>query len=208
MKNRFYKSVWFWLFIVATIFAVGGWSTAQNVSSKYSASKATAASFSKKSSKLAKENKAFSSLFGSSNDDDDSSSDDADDSSSSSDSGSGDLYTGSVGDSMEFKSGEKVTVSKVVDDSGAPVQDMASGEHPVAVTVTVENTKSTPLDFNAQDFDLYDGQKEIGEFNAGTYGGNVPDSIAAGMKATMVLYFGAKNNGPYSITYGDYTWAQ
>ncbi|KRL13026.1 DUF4352 domain-containing protein [Schleiferilactobacillus perolens] len=198
------------LFWVATVLGVlviiMGVNNVRN-SDKYEKMYAQLVSVTKQNTKLDKKNKSYEKIFralagGSSSSDSDDSGDD-DDSSSADTSHSGD-----VGGTMEFKSGEKVTVNKIADDPSAPVHDMAAGEHPVAVTVTVENTKSTPLSFNAQNFDLYDGQKEIGDFNAGSYSNNIPNSIAAGMKATMTIYFGAKNNGPYSVTFGDYTWVQ
>ena len=169
-----------------------------------SCSSSTSQSSSKDASKISSLKSEVSSLKAQLSD----SSNDDEESSESDDSDSQTTHTGKIGDTMEFETGEKVTVSKVADDASAPVQDMADGEHAVDVTLTVENTKSTLLDFNAQNFDLYDGQKEIAEFNAGSYSGNIPNSIAAGMKATMTIYFGAKNSGPYSVTFGDYTWAQ
>lgn len=115
---------------------------------------------------------------------------------------------GKLGETIEFTSGEKVTVSNVVDDPSAHVNDMPAGENPVVVTVTVENTKSTPLEFNAQRFSLYDGNDVAGDFNSGTYHADIPDDIAAGKKATIQITFGAKAKGPYSVSYGDFTWEQ
>lgn len=115
---------------------------------------------------------------------------------------------GKLGETIEFTSGEKVTVTNVADDPSAHVNDMPAGENPVVATVTVENTKSTPLDFNAQRFSLYDGNDVAGDFNSGTYYADVPNDIAAGKKATIQIVFGAKAKGPYSVSYGDFTWEQ
>lgn len=119
-----------------------------------------------------------------------------------------DSRKGKLGETIEFTSGEKVTVSNVQDDPSAKVNDMAAGENPVVVTVTIENTKTTPLEFNAQRFSLYDGNDVAGDFNSGTYYADVPNDIAAGKKATVQIVFGAKAKGPYSVTYGDFTWEQ
>nr|WP_256596024.1 DUF4352 domain-containing protein [Enterococcus casseliflavus] len=37
----------------------------------------------------------------------------------------------------------------------------------------VENTSNEPIDFNAQTFDLYDGNSELATFDASTYSNNI-----------------------------------
>ncbi|MFT8361450.1 MAG: DUF4352 domain-containing protein [Liquorilactobacillus satsumensis] len=128
------------------------------------------------------------------------------DDSSSSDDDSSSTVDYVFGDPISFTEGSQIWVNYVKDVDISNLQDPISGEHAVEVNVTVENTKSSPLDFNAQDFDLYDSDSEMGDFDANSYSNNLPESIAAGKKATFSMYFGAKNAAPYSVTYGDGTW--
>lgn len=110
------------------------------------------------------------------------------------------------GEAADFTSHERVTVTEVKADDSVELMDANEGEHPVVVTAIVENTSDEPIDFNAQTFDLYDGNFELANFDASTYGNNIPNSIAGGKKATVIMYFSAKGNAPYSVTYGPATW--
>lgn len=199
-KRHFYKNIWFWTTVVfaviamITLAAAGSFlEESEGYQQKYEAVK-------KKNKKLNATNKAMDSLLGTSFDDESDSDDDTGGTES-------DTYTGNFGDPAEFESGEIITVSKAVDSPNTLLSDMG-GEKPVAVSVTVENTNSSPLDFNAQEFDLYDGKDEVAQFSSESYDKDIPDYIAAGKKATMTLYFGATNSGPYSVTFGDFTWEQ
>lgn len=196
-NKKFYKNLWFWLFVVSfligSFFTIGAFaitSDNQNLTSQ--------------NKKLKKEVKGYKALlglakYGSSDNSDSSESDDSSDESSES------SKSFTLGESIDFKSGEKVTVNSI-SDSSVTLQDGDADEHAVAVNVTVENTGNSPIDFNAQDFDLYDSSDELAEFNAITYENNIPNSIAAGKKATMDIIYGAKKSGSYSATYGDATW--
>ncbi|WP_251933749.1 DUF4352 domain-containing protein [Latilactobacillus sakei] len=193
-KKKFYKDVWFWLFVVTLLlgsgFAHGSIKNANKVDNLTAKNK--------KLSKKAKSYDLLQNLYSaSSNSSDEDSNDDNSDSSNS--------ETFKLGESIEFKSGEKVTVNSISDSSVA-LQEASADEHAVAVNVTVENTGSSPLDFNAQEFDLYDSDNEISDFNAITYENNIPNSIAAGKKATIDIIYGAKKSGKYAVTYGDATW--
>ena len=114
----------------------------------------------------------------------------------------------SIGDSASFDSLETITVTEIKADDSIELMDKADGEHAVVVTATVENASDAPIDFNAQVFDLYDGNNELANFDASTYSNNIPNSIAAGKKATVVMHFSAKGNAPYSVTYGPATWSE
>jgi len=202
LKKPFYKLVWFWVSMILILWSVILFVTlASSVGDNDElASKASSYSKSAKSYK-----NAVNAMLGV---DSESGSDtDAGNDESSSDSEDS-SHTGAMNEAMEFDSGEKVTVSKISDVDASTVYDLPAGEHAVAVTATVENTKSSPLDFNAQSFDLYDGEKVNGEFNAATYNGDIPNSIAAKMKATVTLYYTVKHPGPYSVAFGDYVWQQ
>lgn len=111
-----------------------------------------------------------------------------------------------LGESATFTTGEKVTVTEVKSDDSVEMYDLKEGEHGVVVTAVVENTTTSPFSFNAQTFDLYDGNNEIGDFNASTYNNNIPSDIAAGKKATIIINFATKGNAPYYVTYGPATW--
>lgn len=115
----------------------------------------------------------------------------------------------SLNESLSFKSGERITVTAIEEKPDLQLLGEYSGTViPIQVTATVENTGSSPLSFNAQYFDVYDGNENLAEFGASTYGNNIPNSIAAGKNATIVVNFGATNSGPYSVTFGDATWKQ
>lgn len=126
----------------------------------------------------------------------------------SSDSGESETETFNFGEPVEFESGAKVTVNSAKDDPSIDLMEAKPGESGVAVNVTVENTGSSPLDFNAQNFDLYDGADVNANFDAESYGNNIPDSIAAGKKTTFTMYFDIATKGKYSVTYGDAIWEQ
>lgn len=111
-----------------------------------------------------------------------------------------------IGESASFTSSEKITVTEVRADDSITLSNPKEGEHPVIVTAVVENVSNEPIDFNAQTFDLYDGNSELANFDASTYSNNIPHSIAGGKKATIVMHFSSKGNAPYSITYGPATW--
>ncbi|HFD1755373.1 DUF4352 domain-containing protein [Enterococcus durans] len=113
-----------------------------------------------------------------------------------------------IGQSVGFTSGELITVTEVKADDTIGLMDIKDGEHPVVVTAIVENKTNSPIDFNSQTFDLYDGNDELARFDASTYSNNVPHEIANGKKATVVMHFGAKGNAPYSVTYGPATWSE
>lgn len=113
-----------------------------------------------------------------------------------------------IGDSVEFSSGENITITEVKADDSISLNDAEEGEHPVKVTAIVENKTSEPLYFNAQRFDLYDGNDELSRFDSSTYSNNMPNQIAGGKKATVIIHFGSKGNAPYSATYGDATWSE
>ncbi|OTN96260.1 DUF4352 domain-containing protein [Enterococcus faecium] len=133
----------------------------------------------------------------------DSSTKDSSDNSSSST--SGDVK---IGQPVEFTSGESITVTEVKADDSISLMAPESGEHPVVVTAIVENKTSSPISFNAHTFDIYDGNDELGRLDANTYSNNIPNEIAGGKKATVVMYFGTKGNAPYSVTYGPATWSE
>lgn len=192
--KKFYKDIWFWLFIISFLiglfFTIGDFAITNDNQNLTSQNK-----------KLKKEVKGYKTLldlakYGSSN---------STDSDSSSDESSASSKSFALGESVKFKSGEKITVNSI-SDSSVTLQDGEADEHAVAVNVTVENTGSSPIDFNAQEFDLYDSSDELAKFNAITYENNIPNSIAAGKKATMDIIYGAKKSGSYSATYGDATW--
>lgn len=110
------------------------------------------------------------------------------------------------GESADFSSNERVTVTEVKADDSISLHEPIDGAHPVVVTATIENISNEPIDFNVQTFDLYDGDSELANFDASTYSNNIPDSIAGGKKATVVIHFASKGNAPYSVTYGPATW--
>lgn len=112
-----------------------------------------------------------------------------------------------IGESAEFSSGEKITVTEIKADDAVELHDKGEGEHPVVVTATVENTTSAPISYNTQVFDLYDGNDELARFDSSTYSNNIPHEIAGGKKATVVMHFGSKQGAPYSVTYGEATWS-
>ena len=116
------------------------------------------------------------------------------------------LTTEKYGEPADFTTNERITVTEVKADDSVSLNDPKDGEHPVVVTAIVENTSNEPIDFNAQTFDLYDGNSELATFDASTYSNNIPNSIAGGKKATVVMHFSSKGNAPYSVTYGPATW--
>lgn len=113
-----------------------------------------------------------------------------------------------MGQAVKFTSGESITVTEVKADDSISLMNPVDGEHPVVVTAIVENKTDSPISFNAHTFDIYDGNDELGRLDANTYSNNIPNEIAGGKKATVVIYFGVKGNAPYSVTYGPATWSE
>lgn len=113
-----------------------------------------------------------------------------------------------IGEAVEFTSGESVTVTEVKADDSVSLHSAEEGEHPVIVTAVVENKTNSPIYFNAQTFDLYDGNDELARFDSSTYSNNIPNQIAGGKKATVIMNFGSKGSAPYSVTYGEATWSE
>ncbi|HAQ2179877.1 TPA: DUF4352 domain-containing protein [Enterococcus faecium] len=128
-----------------------------------------------------------------------------DSSENNSDSASGNVK---MGQAVEFTSGESITITEVKADDSISLMDPVDGEHPVVVTAIIENKTNSPISFNAHTFDIYDGNDELGRLDANTYSNNIPNEIAGGKKATVVMYFGAKGNAPYTIAYGPATWSE
>lgn len=114
----------------------------------------------------------------------------------------------SLNEEGSFQSGEKISIKSIEENPNLELYEPKDGEHPVVVTATVENTSSSPLSFNSQAFDLYDGNSELCTFDASTYDNNIPNSIASGKKATVIIHYSAKGNGPYSVTFGNASWSQ
>jgi len=197
------KGKWFWLFIGSSVIAIVlfAWTvfSATTFIQYAGALEKTENAYNKlnkKYKKLKKENSdavnGLSDLFS-----DDDSEDDDDIPST----------TWNIGDTVEFKSGEKVTVT-AIKDSTMGLIDSHTGTKAVDAYVTVENTTNQPLDFNVQNFTIYDSNDENGEFDANTYEQDIPNSIAAGKKASIYVHFAVKTGGPYSVTFGDVTWEQ
>ncbi|MDT2759246.1 DUF4352 domain-containing protein [Enterococcus xiangfangensis] len=114
----------------------------------------------------------------------------------------------SLNEEGSFQSGEKISIKSIEENPNLELYEPKDGEHPVVVTATVENTSSSPLSFNSQAFDLYDGNSELCTFDASTYDNNIPNSIASGKKATVIIHYSANGNGPYSVTFGNASWSQ
>ena len=112
------------------------------------------------------------------------------------------------GASGNFSDGSKATVNKIYDASDVEMLDVKSGYKQIAIDVVLENTTDNPLMVNFQSFNVYDSKSEIGDFNAKTYQNNIPQTLAAGMKASVTLYYTVKNDGPYTVSYGDGLWKE
>ena len=92
-------------------------------------------------------------------------------------------------ESGTFGSGEKITVISAEDAPNHQLHEPKDGEHPVEVKAVVENTTSSPISFNVQNFAMYDNNSELADFDASTYQNNIPNDIAAGMKANITFTF-------------------
>lgn len=156
-------------------------------------------------SDLKKKVSAYESVLGIDGDESGEAEESSDDEGGSSSSAANEL---SLNEEGSFQSGEKISITSIEENPNLELYEPKDGEHPVVVTATVENTSSSPLSFNSQTFDLYDGNSELCTFDASTYDNNIPNSIAAGKKATVIIHYSAKGNGPYSVTFGNATWSQ
>lgn len=188
-----------YLFVLGvSILFIAGCSSNSN-SDEVSKLEKTISSLKKENSELDKKVTAFESLLNEFGGNSDSSSESYNNSNSS---------TFPLNESLEFESGEIVTVQSIEDNPELQLHETTEGEHPVVVTAIIENAGSSPLRINSQNFSLYDNNSEIARFDASTYSNNIPNDIAAGMKATLVIHFSAKGNAPYSVTFGDAIWKQ
>lgn len=130
------------------------------------------------------------------------------DSSKSDENSTGSSNTLKFNESGTFGSGEKITVISAEDAPNHQLHEPKDGEHPVEVKAVVENTTSSPISFNVQNFAMYDNNSELADFDASTYQNNIPNDIAAEMKANITFYFSSKGSGPYVVTFGDGMWKQ
>lgn len=76
------------------------------------------------------------------------------------------------------------------------------------MTVTIENSTNSPISINPQYFSLYDTDSQIASFDSSSYSNDIPNSIAAGMKATFDINFSSKGDGPYTVSFGDALWIE
>lgn len=113
----------------------------------------------------------------------------------------------SIGSTVKLNNGSSVTVNSIKDTS-ATLEKPKTGYHAVEASVTIENTSSSSIDINSQEFSLYDGNNEAGIFDANTYSEDIPNDLASGKNATIKILFSAKANTPYSLSYEDVTWSE
>lgn len=187
------KKVVLGLGIVLSIMILGGCA-----SENKSTADSTIASLKKENATLSSKVEVYEGVFGTK--------DSYDNSSSSSESKSESRFP--LGKAVTFQSGESVTVEDIKQNKELELNDKKEGEIPVVVTVMIENTTSSPLSVNAQYFSLYDTDSQIANFDSSSYRNDIPNSIAAGMKATFDIYYSSKGDGPYTVSFGDALWIE
>lgn len=104
------------------------------------------------------------------------------------------------GDSVEYgDNGVKISVisAKKTDEKKLDNKSVV----PVEVIVSLSNKSGKSIELNQHDFDLYDGKNEQGVIDNSSFGNQNADSIAAGKKAVWKLYYSAKHDGPFSVSY-------
>lgn len=195
------------LIVPLTLFVLGGCSS-ENTNETNSSLEKQVSELKTKNSDLQKKVSAYEGLLGIGEDETGGSGESSEDYLSDKEDSSSSSNELSLNEEGSFQSGEKISITSIEENQNLELYEPKDGEHPVVVTATVENTSSSPLSFNVQTFDLYDGNSELCTFDASTYDNNIPNSIAAGKKATVIIHYSAKGNAPYSVTFGDATWSQ
>lgn len=165
---------------------------------KKSTADSTIDSLKKENATLSSKVKVYEDIFGAENSSE----------SSSSDSNSTSETRFPLGKALKFQSGEEVTVENIKQNKELQLNDAKSGEIPVVVTVMIENSTNSPISINPQYFSLYDTDSQIANFDSSSYGNDIPNSIAAGMKATFDINYSSKGDGPYTVSFGDALWIE
>ncbi|MDO1605653.1 DUF4352 domain-containing protein [Lactobacillus sp. YT155] len=113
-----------------------------------------------------------------------------------------------VGQFVEFDEGDKISVTSIKD-SSEKLPNMKTNEHAVEAEVKVKNPTSKTISFDVRDYDIYDGDGNLGFMNSKTHDQkDLPTEVKAGETITVKLYFTVNVKGLYSVTCGDVSWDQ
>lgn len=98
-------------------------------------------------------------------------------------------------------------VSAGIDENySSQLNNPPTGTKPMVVTIKMKNTGNSAYDFNPQEFNAYDSEGNTLNFDSGTYNNTMPSSVNVGQTVSIKIFFDAKNDGPFSVTFADGTW--
>ncbi|MDG4969250.1 DUF4352 domain-containing protein [Lactococcus lactis] len=215
-QNRpFYRLLWFWISMASILIAIVCLIVAAAFTSKSGIADKKIASMSKSYSKASSFNKNFNEYMRSNVPDYDSYVSGYLDSGSSkstidSSTSSSENFTESFGTGQSFSNNdtdiEVNVLSANIDSSVTLSSEAESGAKPLVVTVSIKNTGNKAFSFNTHDFTAYDSEGSVLNLDLNTYDNDMPDSVNIGQVVQAKLYFDAKNDGPFSVTFADGTW--
>ncbi|AJA58200.1 hypothetical protein QI18_10305 [Lactococcus lactis subsp. lactis] len=119
-------------------------------------------------------------------------------------------FTEKFGSSQSFSNDDtniEVNVLSANIDSSVTLSSEADNDSkPLVVTVSIKNIGKEAFSFNTHDFTVYDSQGSVLNLDLNTYDNDMPDSVNIGQVVQAKLYYDAKDDGPFSVTFADGTW--
>ncbi len=215
-QNRpFYRLLWFWISMASILIAIVCLAVAAAFTSKNGVTNKKIASMSKSYSEASSFNKKFNEYMMSNVPNYDSYVDGylgygSSQSTIESSTASSTDFTEKFGSSQSFSNDdtdiEVNVLSANIDSSVTLSSEAESGSKPLVVTVSIKNTGKKAFSFNTHDFTAYDSEGSVLNLDLNTYDNDMPDSVNIGQVVQAKLYFDAKNDGPFSVTFADGTW--
>jgi len=214
-NKPFYRLLWFWVSMCSVFVAIICLVIVSAVTSKNAVSSKKIASMSKSYSEASSFNKKFNEYMMSNVPNYDSYVDGylgygSSQSTIESSTASSTDFTEKFGNSQSFSNDdtdiEVNVLSANIDSSVTLSSEAESGSKPLVVTVSIKNTGKKAFSFNTHDFTAYDSEGSVLNLDLNTYDNDMPDSVNIGQVVKAKLYFDAKNDGPFSVTFADGTW--
>jgi len=111
-----------------------------------------------------------------------------------------------IGESVSLLKDNSVTVTQVKEEKDFGLEGKTQNNKQIQVNVTIKNNDKNTLTFNPQDFELYNSDNKIGQFDNNTFINKIQQSIKPNETVNMKLYYTITGNAPYIVTYHNVTW--
>lgn len=111
-----------------------------------------------------------------------------------------------IGESVSLLKDNSVTVTQVKEEKDFGLEGKTQNNKQIQVNVTIKNNDKNTLTFNPQDFELYNSDNKIGQFDNNTFINKIQQSIKPNETVNMKLYYTITGNAPYIVAYHNVTW--